>query len=76
MPESRENMLRTERRLAAMVDTTTDAILILDHEQKITLANQAAERLFGYTQERLIHQPIELLIPPRFHQAHHHHVEG
>ena len=76
MPESRENMLRTERRLAAMVETTTDAILILDHEQKITLANQAAERLFGYPQERLIHQPIKMLIPPRFHQAHHHHVEG
>jgi PAS domain S-box-containing protein len=76
MPESLENMLRTERRLAAMVETTTDAILILDHEQKITLANQAAERLFGYSQERLLHQPIEMLIPPRFHRAHHHHVEG
>jgi PAS domain S-box-containing protein len=76
MPESTENMLRTERRLAAMVETTTDAILILDHEQKITLANQAAERLFGYPQERLLHQPIEMLIPPRFHRAHHHHVEG
>lgn len=76
MPESLENMLRTERRLAAMVDTTTDAILILDHEQKITLANQAAERLFGYTRDELMHQPIEMLIPARFHQAHHHHVEG
>ncbi len=76
MPESVENMLRTERRLAAMVETTTDAILILDHEQKITLANQAAERLFGYSQDRLLHQPIEMLIPTRFHRAHHHHVEG
>lgn len=76
MPESLENMLRTERRLAAMVETTTDAILILDHEQKITLANRAAERLFGYSQDCLLHQPIEMLIPPRFHSAHHHHVEG
>ncbi len=76
MPESLENMLRTERRLAAMVETTTDAILILDHEQKITLANQAAERLFGYSQDRLLHQPVEMLIPTRFHRAHHHHVEG
>jgi PAS domain S-box-containing protein len=76
MPESLENMLRTERRLAAMVETTTDAILILDHEQKITLANQAAERLFGYSQDRLLHQPVEMLIPTRFHRAHHHHVDG
>jgi PAS domain S-box-containing protein len=76
MPESLENMLRTERRLAAMVETTTDAILILDHEQKITLANQAAERLFDYSQARLLQQPIEILIPARFHGVHHHHVEG
>lgn len=76
MPESLENMLRTERRLTAMVETTTDAILILDHEQKITLANQAAGRLFGYAVERLLHQPIEMLIPLRFHGAHHHHVDG
>lgn len=76
MPESLENMLRTERRLAAMVETATDAILILDHEQKITLANQAAERLFGYPQARLLHQPIEILIPARFHGVHHRHVEG
>jgi PAS domain S-box-containing protein len=71
-----ENMLRTERRLSAMVETTTDAILILDHEQKITLANRAAEQLFGYPKESLLHQPIDMLIPPRFHSAHHHHVEG
>lgn len=76
MPKSLENMRRTERRLTAMVETTTDAILILDHEQKITLANQAAQRLFGYPQARLLHQPIEMLIPPRFQHAHHHHVEG
>jgi PAS domain S-box-containing protein len=76
MAEPLENMLRTERRLAAMVETTTDAILILDHEQKITLANQAAERLFGYPQERLLHQRIEMLIPARFHGVHQQHVEG
>jgi PAS domain S-box-containing protein len=76
MPQSLDNMLRTERRLAAMVETTTDAILILDHEQKITLANQAASRLFGYSQDELLHQPIEKLIPARFHQAHRHRVAG
>jgi PAS domain S-box-containing protein len=76
MSDSIENMHRTERRLAAMVETTTDAILILDHEQKITLANQAAERLFGYSQERLLQQRIEMLIPMRFHGIHHQHVEG
>ncbi len=58
-----------------MVETTTDAILILDHEQKITLVNRATERLFGYARESMLDQKIEMLIPARFHGTHHHHVD-
>ncbi len=75
MMDSSENLKRSERRLAAMVETTTDAILILDHEQKIKLVNRAAELLFGYSREGLIEQHVEMLIPMRFHHVHHHHVD-
>jgi PAS domain S-box-containing protein len=75
MPDSLKNMSNTERRLTAMFETTTDAILIIDHEQKITLANRAAERLFGYSPENLLHQRIDMLIPMRFHNVHHQHVQ-
>ena len=66
---------RSERRLAAMIETTTDAIVMIDHEQKITLVNQATEQMFGYSRESLMGQGIEILIPVRFHGVHHHHVE-
>lgn len=66
---------RSERRLAAMIETTTDAILMLDHEQKITLANLAAEQMFGYSREKLMGNGIEMLIPSRYHRAHRQHVQ-
>ncbi len=75
MPNNTENLQKSERRLAAMVETTTDAILILDAEQTITLVNRAAENLFGYSRESMMGQKIEMLIPLRFHSAHQHHID-
>lgn len=75
MPNSTDNLQKSERRLAAMVETAMDAILILDHEQIITLINRAAELLFGYSRENMMGQKIEMLIPARFHGVHHHHVD-
>lgn len=69
------NQERSERRLAAMVETTTDAILMIDHEQKITLVNRATEKMFGYSRDVLMGQKIEMLIPTRFHAGHRHHVD-
>lgn len=69
------NQERSERRLAAMVETTTDAILMIDHEQKITLVNQATEKMFGYSRDVLMGQTLEMLIPTRFHAAHRQHVD-
>ncbi len=69
------NQHRSERRLAAMIETTTDAIVMIDHEQKITLVNQATELMFGYSRKTLMGQSIEILIPVRFRGVHHQHVE-
>jgi PAS domain S-box-containing protein len=65
---------RSELRLAALVETTTDAIIIIDHEQKITLVNRAAETMFGYSRGKLMGSSIDMLIPARFHQQHHQHI--
>lgn len=49
---------------------TPDALLVVDHDGHIYLANAEAESLFRYDRSELIGQPIEILIPPRF-TAHH-----
>lgn len=51
-------------RLAAIVNSSDDAIFSLDGEGRIQTWNRGAEELYGYTAQEAIGNPSTLLIPP------------
>ncbi|HEY3267920.1 MAG TPA: PAS domain-containing sensor histidine kinase [Armatimonadota bacterium] len=64
----------TEAQLASIVASATDAIISVDTQQNIILYNRAAETMFLRPAAEALGQPLNTLIPERFHEAHQKHV--
>ena len=62
----------TDRELPfrGLVEAAPDAMILVDGQGKIVLINAQTEKLFGYTREELIGEPVERLVPARFGDRH------
>jgi two-component system cell cycle sensor histidine kinase/response regulator CckA len=59
-----EDRVRDLGSLAAIVETSYDAIVGRKLDGTVTTWNVGAERLFGYTADEMIGQSVEILVPP------------
>jgi two-component system CheB/CheR fusion protein len=66
----------SEATVRALLETAAQAIVAVDKQGRIVLANATTERMFGYAREELIGQPLEVLIPERFRKSHLYHRNG
>ncbi len=56
--------------LDGILDVSTDAVVGLDEEQRITRFNRSAELTFGWARAEVLGRPLEVLIPERFREVH------
>lgn len=61
---------RVEQRFKAVLASAPDAIIGVNTDGVIELANAQAERLFGWTSQELVGQSVEVLIPVAMHERH------
>ncbi|MCU0304408.1 MAG: PAS domain S-box protein [Thermoanaerobaculales bacterium] len=61
---------QAEEKFRSVTESAIDAIISADHEGGIISWNKAATRILGFTEEEVIGQRLEIIIPERFHDAH------
>ena len=64
---------RAEQRFRDLIEVAPDAIVIIDSAGQIQLINAQTEALFGYSRGQLLGHSVEVLIPPRYGEAHKRH---
>jgi PAS domain S-box-containing protein len=62
-----------ESKFRDLLESTPDAIVMVNVTGRVVLINSQAENVFGYRRAEMMGQPVEMLLPQRFHAAHHGH---
>jgi diguanylate cyclase (GGDEF)-like protein/PAS domain S-box-containing protein len=66
-----EELRRSESLKSAILKSSLDCLITIDHEGQIVEFNPAAEAAFGFTREQALGKPMaELIVPPRLRGAH------
>lgn len=67
---------RSQQRISGILEIAEDAIISVDASQTITLFNQGAEKMFGYTRQEILGQPLAILLPAEFIETHYQQVQS
>jgi PAS domain S-box-containing protein len=66
-----EEALRlSEAKFSGIVSIAADAIISVDEQQRVTVFNEGAEHIFGYSKSEVMGTALDRLIPERFRAAH------
>lgn len=68
--------VRAQKKFRDLLEATPDAMIIVNKEGLIELANAQMASVFGYSKEEIVGKPVEHLLPGRFRTRHEGHREG
>lgn len=68
-----EALGESEKSFRALLQSASEAIVVVGGDSRIVLVNSRTEEMFGYNRVELIGQAIETLIPARFGDVHSRH---
>lgn len=60
----------TDARWRAIIDSTVDAIVVIDVDGRIETFNRSAERMFGYTEAEMLGKSVNTLMPQPYRDEH------
>lgn len=66
---------RAEVQVGTVLEAAMDAVITVDEKQNVVLFNQAAEKIFQLSREKVLGQPLDMLLPSRLREVHRGHVE-
>jgi PAS domain S-box-containing protein len=68
--QARDETELARARIGSLVESAMDAIVSVDGELRIVMANRAAEQMFRVTEAQLLGQPLDCLLPERYRAQH------
>src|SRR5690348_7830287 len=72
---SRLALQNAEERMSGIVESAMNPIVTVDEHQRILVFNSAAEQVFRWPRAAVIGERLDKLLPARFRDVHHSHVE-
>jgi PAS domain S-box-containing protein len=63
--------INTEARMTAVIESSLDCVIQMDHDGRITEFNRAAEETFGYGREEVVGRlMVDVIVPPSLRERH------
>lgn len=70
-----ETLRSSEAMLGYVIDTITDAVIVVDDQFRVVVFNAAAETLFGIARDKMAGRDVHELMPERYREIHRRHMQ-